>query len=97
MPYKNKEDRAEAVRRYRKRIDTAKENQKWIGSFLTEHCGFDTMPFWFIVKKIQDDCILEEDRVRSRSTGKLMDDFEVYVGLNTVVLVETTHVTVKPH
>ena len=95
MPYKDKQDRTEAVRRYRERKVIAEENQKWIGQFLTEHCNFETMPFSYLVKMIQEDCVIEGNNIRLRSTRELMDEPEVYVGLNMMVLVDTVHVTDK--
>ncbi|MFC2063195.1 hypothetical protein ACFLS8_04565 [Chloroflexota bacterium] len=93
MPYKNKEDRTDAVRRYRNKEKITESNQKWIGNFLTEHCHFETMPFSYLVEKIQEECVLEDGSIRLRSSGELMERTDVHVGLNMVVLVETVHVT----
>lgn len=93
MPYKNKEDRTEAVRRHRenKRID--EENKKWVGDFLTEICNFKTKSFRDLVEVIQEEFIVEEDGIRLRSTGELVSEPDVYSGLNMCIIVDTIHVT----
>lgn len=97
MPYKDKRDRAEAVRRHRERMSLLKKNAKWIGDLLTEHFEFEEIPFSFLVEKNQKECVLRDGGVYDKNTGKDLGFIQVFIGPNMVVLVETTNVTVKPH
>ncbi len=79
MPYKNKEDRAEAVRRYRARmkerqaqLQAAKEILDDIRQFLTERFGFDSIPFEEFIEICQEDLAIEEEGIRIKPTGGLV-------------------------
>ena len=100
-PYKNKEDTAGAVRRYRQRkkeekeqIEAGEELQKTLGEFL-EELGFKIIPYRDFVEITQQDCIVEKDGIRSRRTGKLEAEPEVFFGLNMLIVVDTVHIERK--
>ena len=46
------------------------------------------------MKLRQQNYVVEEGGVRNRETGKLMDDIEVFFGLNMMIAVTTLHLTV---
>ena len=99
MPYKKKEDRTEAVRRHRakkkEQIQAGERLQKTISQFLTENLGFNTIPYKDFVEIIQEDCIVEKHGVRSRRTGQLEWEPEVFYGLNMLIVVDTVHIERK--
>ena len=96
MPYKNKEDKTEAVRRHRAKKEVERKimgevmkHQKNIGQFLTG-LGFErSLDFRGMVELMQEDCILEEGWIRSRRTGERLTEPEVYWGFNMLIVVET--------
>ena len=101
MPYKNKEDRTEAVRRHRakkkeeeEQIEAGELLQKTIGEILTERFKFNTIPFRDLVEIFQTDYVLTKDGVFSRKEGKITSDVEIFYGLNMMVAVETVHMTI---
>jgi len=100
MPYKNKEDRTKAVKRHREKkkkeqeeIEAGEEFQKKLTDILKD-LGFKTIPYRDLVEILQEDCIVEEDGVRNRKTGKLENEPEIFFGLNLMIAVETLHMTV---
>ena len=101
MPYKNKEDRTEAVRRHRQRkkeeeekILAGEQMQKKLSEFLTE-LGFSSIPYRDFVEITQQDCIIDKDGIRSRRTGQLECEPEVFYGLNMLIVVDTVHIELK--
>jgi len=95
MPYKNKEDRNEAMRRHRQRKkeeqERVEEAERWqisLGEVLSK-LGFVPMSYRTLVECIYEDHILVKDGVMSKDTGKLIDKIDVFFGLNMMVLVET--------
>ena len=101
MPYKDKEDRTEAVRRYRAkekgRKERIKENellQKKLSDILRESLQFNSMPFASFVEIAQEEYVVEGDKVRDIKTGKTVDDIEILYGLNMMVVIETLRMTV---
>jgi hypothetical protein len=101
MPYKNKEDRTEAVRRHRakkkeeeEQIKIAELVQKKLSDILKEDFGFNTMPYSCFVEIAQEDYVVEGEKVRNRRTGKILDDIEILYGLNMMIAVETPHMTI---
>ena len=100
MPYKDKKDRTEAVRRYRGKkkekeeaIEANKLFQETLTKILTEHLGFNTIPFRDLVEIMQTDYVLKKDGVFSRKAGRIIDDIEIFFGLNMMIAVETLHMT----
>ena len=68
MPYKNKEDRTEAVRRYRERkkgMITIVPDDTRFGEFLREYLHFNNIPL--------EDVIEFHQRLRRDKTGKWYD------------------------
>ena len=101
MPYKNKEERTEAVRRHRAKKKEEEEQvreaelvQKKLSDILRENFRFNTMPFGCFVEIAQEDYVVEGEKVRDRKTGKVIDDIEILYGLNMMVAIETPHMTV---
>ena len=101
MPYKNKEKRTEAVRRYRARKKEEQERaeaghliQKKLTEILTEHLNFHTVPFRDLVEIFQTDYVLTPDGVYSKEHQHIIDDIEIFYGLNMIVAVETPVMTV---
>ena len=99
MPYKNKEDRNKAVRRYRakkkeeERGETGDLVQKKLTEILTEGFNFKTIPFRDLVEIFQTDYVLTPDGVYSKKHEKIIDDMEIFFGLNMLVAVETPVMT----
>ncbi len=101
MPYKNKKDKTEAVRRHRarkeaerKQVEESEKMQKQIGKFLTEDFGFGTLSLGALVQTMQHDFKLEKDKVRDRKTGEVVDNIEVFFGLNMMVVIETPQLSI---
>ena len=98
MPYKNKEDKNEAVRRYRAKKKEEQEAgelmQKKITEILTEHFRFETIPFRDLVENFQTDYVLTPEGVYSKEAGQIIDDMEIFFGLNMIVAVETLVMTI---
>ena len=95
MPYKNKEDRNEAMKCYRERkkeeqeqVDKGERLQSNIAEALS-NLGFVSMPYRCLVECIQEDDVLVKDGVMNKKTGKLVDNIEVFFGLNMPILFET--------
>jgi hypothetical protein len=98
MPYKNKEDRTEAVRRHRakkkeeeEQIERGEQLQKTLSSVLKENFGFHSMPYGCFVEIAQDDyeIVTRGETIRDKRTGKICDNIEVLYGLNMMIVIET--------
>ena len=102
MPYKNKEDRNEAVRRCRERKKEAEERydklkrvHQDVRDLLKEHFGFQSCTLGELVRDVLEDLVYEDGLIRSKSSGKnLNEEAEVLFGLNTMVVVDTVHMWV---
>jgi hypothetical protein len=101
MPYKNKEDRTEAVRRHRakkkmekEQIQRGEEMQRTLSETLRKNFGFHSMPYPYFVEIAQNDYIVEGENVRCKETGKIADDIEVLFGLNMMIAIETPSMAV---
>ena len=93
MPYKHKEDRNEAMRRYRERqkeerVEAGERHQQNICRIL-EDLGFLRPSFSDLVRLCQEDFVIDGENVRFKETGKLVDKPDVFLGLNVLILVDT--------
>ena len=102
MPYKNKEDRNEAVRRHRakkkkeeERIKELEVAEKTICDMLVEHMGFVPCSFSDFIWDVQEDLVVKEEGVWSKKLNAFISEPRVLNGFNTVVLIDVPHVSRK--
>ena len=89
MPYKNKEDRTEAVRRHRQRKKEGQKMQSTLSETLRKNFGFHSMPYAYFVRIAQEDCRVEGEDVIDKGTGEKHGKIEVLFGLNMIIAIET--------
>jgi len=102
MPYKNKEDRTEAVRRHRAKkkeeeelIEELEVAEKTICDMLVEHLGFESWSFSEFVRDMQEDFIVKAGGVWSKRLDAFIDEPRVLNGFNTIVLIDIPHIRRK--
>ena len=98
MPYKNKEDRTEAVRRHREKkkqmeesIKVLREVTNELGPFLGS-LGFKSMGLNDFVKLCKNDLTIQEGGVYAEGLGKILDaedEPRVYYAGDTVIILPT--------
>ena len=102
MPYKNKKDRTEAVRRHRakkKREEDSIEEydavEKTICDMLVEHMGFQSWSFSRFVENVQEDFVVKEEGVWSKKLNAFIEEPRLLDGFNTIVLVDMPHFRIR--
>lgn len=98
MPYKNREDRTEAVRRHREKKKQMEEGKRAFNEVMDElgpflgSMGFKCMGFNEFIKICQNDLTIREDGVYAEGIGRILDaEYEprVFYAGDTVIILPT--------